>query len=218
MRGVEQIPWVYDLGLWFAEMAGFIRWRRWLAEGATGRILDVGTGTGRNLPWLAGAGPVVAIDPSRHNLRAARARRPGALLVRARAEALPFRDAAFDTVVSGMVFCSVDDPAAGLAEVRRVLGPGATLRMIEHVRSSSPWEGRWQDLIQPAWTRVSGGCRNNRHTERAVAEAGFEIDLTTRRVSGTMRRFVARMARADRGEAGGDGAGRQGRPLGCPPP
>jgi ubiquinone/menaquinone biosynthesis C-methylase UbiE len=192
MRGVEQIPWVYDLGLWVAERFGFIRWRRWLAEGARGRVLDLGTGTGRNLPWFAAAGPVVALDPGRHNLRAARTRRPGALLVRARAEALPFRGGAFDTVVSGMVFCSVEDPARGFAEVKRVLGAGGALRMIEHVRSSSPLEAWWQDLIQPAWTWVSGGCRNNRRTELAVAEAGFEIDPTTRRASGTMRRFVAR--------------------------
>jgi ubiquinone/menaquinone biosynthesis C-methylase UbiE len=193
MRGAEQIPWIYDLGLAVAERFGFIRWRRWLAEGAAGHTLDVGTGTGRNLPWMGAAGLVVAVDPSPHNLRAARARAPGALLVRARAEALPFRDGAFDTVVSGMVFCSVDDPAAGFAEVQRVLKPGATLRMIEHVRSSSPLQGWWQDLIQPAWTWAAGGCRNNRETERAVVEAGFEIDLATHRANGTMRRFVARV-------------------------
>jgi ubiquinone/menaquinone biosynthesis C-methylase UbiE len=192
MRGVEQIPWIYDLGLWVAERLGFIRWRRWLAEGARGATLDLGTGTGRNLPWLGGAGPVVAIDPCPYNLRAARARQPGAVLVRARAEALPFRDGAFDTVVSGMVFCSVDDPASGFAEVRRVLRTGGALRMIEHVRSSSPLEGWWQDLIQPAWTRVAGGCRNNRRTEQAVVVAGFDIDAATYRASGTMRRFVAR--------------------------
>jgi ubiquinone/menaquinone biosynthesis C-methylase UbiE len=192
LRGVEQIPWLYDLGLWFAERFGFIRWRRWLAEGATGRTLDLGTGTGRNLTWFLVAGPVVAVDPSPHNLRAARARSPGAMLVRARAEALPFPDGSFDTVVSGMVFCSVDVPMAGLAEVRRVLAPRGTLRVIEHVRSSSPLEAWWQDLIQPAWTCLAGGCRNNRDTERAVVEAGFEIDPATHRASGTMRRFVAR--------------------------
>jgi ubiquinone/menaquinone biosynthesis C-methylase UbiE len=200
VRGVEQIPWIYDLGLWLAERLGFLRWRRWLAEGARGSTLDLGTGTGRNLPWLGAAHPVMAIDPSRHNLRAARARRPGALLVQARAEALPFRDGAFDTVVSGMVFCSVDRPAEGLAEVKRLLRPRGSLRMIEHVRSSSPLEAWWQDLIQPAWTLVAGGCRNNRETERTVVEAGFEIDPTTRRASGTMRRFVARVSAAPRSD------------------
>jgi ubiquinone/menaquinone biosynthesis C-methylase UbiE len=192
MRGVEQIPWLYDLGLAVAERFGFIRWRRWLAEGSTGRTLDLGTGTGRNLAWFGAAAPVAAVDPSPHNLRAARARAPGAMLVRARAEALPFRDGTFDTVVSGMVFCSVDDPAAGFAEVRRVLARDGLLRMIEHVRSTSALEGWWQDLIQPAWTCLAGGCRNNRDTERTVVEAGFEIDPATHRASGTLRRFVAR--------------------------
>jgi ubiquinone/menaquinone biosynthesis C-methylase UbiE len=196
VRGIEQIPWLYDLGLWVAERLGFIRWRRWLSEGARGVTLDLGTGTGRNLPWFAGAGPVVAIDPCPQNLRAALARQPGAVLVRARAEALPFRDGAFHTVVSGMVFCSVDQPALGFAEVKRVLKAGGALRMIEHVRSSSPLEARWQDLIQPAWTWMAGGCRNNRQTERTVVEAGFEIELATRRASGTMRRFVARVKSA----------------------
>ena len=170
-----------------ASSAGAGGWRK----GPRARTLDLGTGTGRNLTWFAAAGPVVAIDPSPHNLRAARARAPGAMLVRARAEALPFRDGAFDTVVSGMVFCSVDEPAVGFAEVQRVLSSGGTLRMIEHVRSSSPLEAWWQDLIQPAWTWAAGGCRNNRETEQAVVEAGFEIDLGTHRASGTMRRFVA---------------------------
>jgi SAM-dependent methyltransferase len=192
MRGVEQIPWLYDLGLWLAERLGFLRWRRWLAEGATGPTLDLGTGTGRNLPWLVTATTVVGVDPSPDNLRAARARRPGALLVRARAEALPFRPGCFETVVVGMVFCSVDDPLAGLAEVQRLLRPDGTLRMIEHVRSSSPLEGWWQDLIQPAWTWASGGCRNNRQTERTVVEAGLVIDPASHRASGTMRRWVAR--------------------------
>ena len=192
MRGLEQIPWLYDLGLWFAERLGFLRWRRWLAEGATGPTLDLGTGTGRNLPWLTAATTVVAVDPSPDNLRAARARQPGALLVRARAEALPFRPGSFETVVSGLVFCSVDDPLAGLAEVRRLLRPGGTLRMIEHVRSTRPLAGWLQDLVQPAWTWAAGGCRNNRQTERTVAEAGFVVDPATRRESGTMRRWVAR--------------------------
>jgi ubiquinone/menaquinone biosynthesis C-methylase UbiE len=199
MRGVEQIPWLYDFGLSVAERLGFIRWRRWLAEGAGGRTLDLGTGTGRNLAWFAAASLVTAIDPCPDNLRAARARAPAALLVRARAEALPFRDGAFDTVVSGMVFCSVDDPATGFAEVKRVLARGGALRMIEHVRSSSALEAWWQDLIQPAWTWVAGGCRNNRQTERAVVEAGFVIEPATRKASGTMRRFVARASPASTG-------------------
>jgi ubiquinone/menaquinone biosynthesis C-methylase UbiE len=192
MRGLEQIPWLYDLGLWVAERGGFGRWRRWLPGGAAGRTLDLGTGTGRNLPWLCAGARAVALDPHPQNLAAARRRAPHVPLVRARAEALPFRDGAFDTVLSGLVFCSVDDVPAGLAEVRRVLRPGGTVRLLEHVRSTSRLEARWQDLVQPAWTWVAGGCRPNRETEQAVLAAGFEIDTASRGASGTFRRLVAR--------------------------
>jgi SAM-dependent methyltransferase len=97
----------------------------------------------------------------------------------------------FDTVVSGLVFCSVDEPARGLAEVGRVLAPGGALRMLEHVRSERPRWARWQDRLQPAWTRITGGCRPNRDTERAVEAAGFRIDAASRRARGNMRRLVA---------------------------
>jgi ubiquinone/menaquinone biosynthesis C-methylase UbiE len=194
MRGLEQIPLLYDLGLWLAELGGFGRWRRWLPGGAAGRTLDLGTGTGRNLPWLPEGAAAVGVDPCPQNLGAARRRAPHVPLVRARAEALPFRAGAFETVLSGMVFCSVDDPAAGLAEVERVLRPGGTLRMLEHVRSGQGLVARWQDLIQPAWTRCTGGCRPNRDTEQAVLSAGFELLTVGREARGTWRRLVVRPA------------------------
>jgi ubiquinone/menaquinone biosynthesis C-methylase UbiE len=192
MRGIEQIPWLYDAGMTLLEATGLIEWRRWLVAGATGRVLDVGCGTGRNLAMLAPGRHAVGIDPCIHSLRKARQRAPAAWLVQARAEALPFRDGAFDTVTTGLVFCSVTDPPAGLRELRRVLAPAGTLRMLEHVRSPVAWQARLQDLTQPAWTWVTGGCHPNRDTEKAVSGAGFAIDAGTRRASGSMRRFVAR--------------------------
>lgn len=191
MRGLEQIPWLYDAFCWLAERTGLNRWRAWLTRDAKGLVLEVGAGTGRNLP-LYGATSVVAIDLSRDALLAARARAPGVPLVLASAEALPFRGGTFDTVVSGLVFCSVDAPLTGLAEVRRVLAPSGQLRMLEHVRSNSRLYAAWQDLIQPVWTKVAGGCRPNRATEDAVRSAGFVIDEAGYRAQGTMRRFVAR--------------------------
>ncbi len=192
MPGVEQIPWLYDATQALAERGGLGRWRRWLAGGASGRTLEVGCGTGRNLALLPAGVLAVAVDPFPPNLRRARRRAPAALLVRARAEDLPFRGGVFDTVLSGLVFCSVSDPGAGLREVRRVLAAGGALRMLEHVRSTSALWGRVQDLVQPAWTFVAGGCHPNRDTERAVEEAGFRIDAEGRRARRGMRRFQAR--------------------------
>jgi ubiquinone/menaquinone biosynthesis C-methylase UbiE len=191
VRGVEQIPWLYDLGLAFAEARGLGRWRRWLARGATGRTLDLGAGTGRSLPLLSPGVFAVAADPHREALHRARRRAPAVPLVVARAEALPFRSGAFDTVLSSLVLCSVGDPDAALAEARRVLRPGGTLRLLEHVRNRGVL-GRLQDLVQPAWTAFTGGCHPNRDTEGAVERAGFAIDPATRRAKGVLRRLEAR--------------------------
>lgn len=190
MRGVEQIPWLYDLGLALLERTGLARWRGWLVRGAAGRALDLGTGTGRNLPLFPPGAPAVALDPHPHNLVRARRRGPSVPLVVARAEALPFKDGVFDTVVAGLVLCSVEDPGAALAEARRVLRPGGALRLLEHVRSEG-LAGKVQDLLQPAWTAFTGGCHPNRETERAVAAAGFAVDPASRRARGSLRRFVA---------------------------
>jgi ubiquinone/menaquinone biosynthesis C-methylase UbiE len=194
VRGLEQIPWLYDAFCAGAERLGLVRWRRWLTDGARGRTLDLGCGTGRNLPLMPAGVTVVGVDPAWAPLARARGRAPGASLVAARAEALPFRAASFDTVVSGLVLCSVDDPARALAEVRRVLRQDGALRALEHVRSTRRWKARVQDTIQPLWTRLSGGCRPNRETERAVEAAGFRVEGAERRARGDLRRFTARPA------------------------
>jgi SAM-dependent methyltransferase len=188
VRGIEQIPWLYDAGMSLQDRFGLMRWRRWLASGVRGRVLEVGCGTGRNLPLYEGA--VVGFDPVLESVRVAKRRAPRALLLVASAEALPFREGAFDTVVSSLVFCSVPDPAKGLAEAKRVLAPGGALRMMEHVRSPSRITGRLQDFVQPAWTWILGGCHPNRETEKTVEGAGFAIE--ERKAKGVMRRFVAR--------------------------
>jgi len=192
MRGVEQIPWLYDAWCSVAERFGLRRWREWLVGGARGRTLEIGCGTGRNLPLYSGGSRVVAIEPWAAALARARRRAPSAVLVQASAEALPFRASVFDTVVSGLVFCSVADVATGLAEVRRVLRPHGTLRMIEHVRATQPWKARFQDRFERAWIRCTGGCHWNRDTEGAVRRAGFAIDPATLRARGEMRRFAAK--------------------------
>jgi ubiquinone/menaquinone biosynthesis C-methylase UbiE len=194
MRGIEQIPWLYDAICALCEATGLARWRSWLVAGARGRVLDLGCGTGRNLPLLPAGTRAVGLEPSWEALRRARRRAPRVPLVVGKAEALPFRDAAFDTVLSGLVFCSVPDPRQGLREVRRVLRPDGELRMLEHVRATRAWKARLQDLLQPAWTRITGGCHLNRETERAVEAGGFRSDDGNRRAKGEMRRRAARPA------------------------
>jgi ubiquinone/menaquinone biosynthesis C-methylase UbiE len=194
VRGIEQVPWLYDAGMVLLEKTGLGRWRAWLAGGVgPGRVLDLGCGTGRSLPLYGSGVRAVGLDPCHESLLTARRRRPGVPLVRARAEALPFRDGAFDTVVSGLAFCSVSDVPLGLAEVRRVLRAGGVLRMLEHVRSTARVAAQLQDLTQPAWTWLTGGCHPNRETEAAVAAAGFVVDPASHRAQGSLRRFAARV-------------------------
>jgi ubiquinone/menaquinone biosynthesis C-methylase UbiE len=191
MRGLEQIPWLYDAAMALAERGRLRRWREWLVGGAWGLVLELGCGTGRNLPLYPRGARVVAVDPHWPSLLAARRRAPGVPLVQARAEELPFRDGAFETTVAALVLCSVEDPGASLSEVRRVLAAAGTLRMIEHVRGRAAWCAWLQDAAQRPWTWLTGGCRPNRDTERSVTAAGFHIEQQGRRTSGVMRRFAA---------------------------
>jgi len=194
VRGLEQIPWLYDGLCAVLERTGLGPWRRWLASSAHGRTLDVGCGTGRGLPLYGPGVRPIGLDPTWDSLGRARRRAPGVPLVQGSAEALPFRDGTFDTVVASLVFCSVSYPARGLAEVKRVLRPDGRLRMLEHVRSRRAWKAAFQDRVQPLWTWASGGCHPNRDTERAVEAAGFVIDAEDRAEMADMRRFSARAA------------------------
>jgi ubiquinone/menaquinone biosynthesis C-methylase UbiE len=192
VRGAEHIPWLYDAFMAVVERSGLLRWRLWLVRGARGRTLDIGAGTGRNLLYFRNGARAVALDPDRAMLRRARRRAPTVPLVVGRAEALPFRDGTFDTVVSALVFCSVADPVQGLRETRRVLVRGGSLRMMEHVRSRSRIGAWWQDAVQPAWTWCAGGCHPNRDTEANVRAAGFAIGADSYGARGNMRRYAAR--------------------------
>ena len=128
---------VYDAVMWPFERAAVGAWRRRLAARARGRVLEIGTGTGAQLRWYAPDVEVTALEPDatmreRARRRAARAA-ARATVVDGRAEELPFADASFDAAVSAFALCTVADPAAALAELRRVLVPGGTLLLLEHV-------------------------------------------------------------------------------------
>jgi ubiquinone/menaquinone biosynthesis C-methylase UbiE len=106
--------------------------------------------------------------------RAAELRRE-VTLVEAPAEALPFEDGSFDTVVSLAVLCTVDDPSRVLQEIPRVLRPGGRFVFLEHVRSSDPKLAQWQDRLERPWGWIAGGCHPNRRTLEAIERAGFEV-------------------------------------------
>jgi len=190
MRGIEQIPWLYDLSMLM--LPGIRRWRGELVAQARGRVLEVGCGTGLMLPLYPPGVDLAGIEPQRAALDRACARAHGARLLQGTVESLPFASHSFDAVVSGLVFCSVPEATRGLAEVYRVLKPDGRLLMLEHVHARSR-SGRWiLDRIQPGWTLITGGCHPNRDTERAVERAGFTIERAHYRARGLLRRFVAR--------------------------
>src|SRR5215204_5109667 len=153
--------------------------RRRLLAGARGAVLEIGGGTGANLAHYRDVDRVVVTEPDpfmrrRLDQKLAEARVP--LEVSATgAEALPFPDGSFDTVVSTLVLCTVPDQESALEEVRRVLRPGGRLLFIEHVRAAGS-TARWQDRLDPLWGRLHGGCHPNRDTVAAIEEAGFEIE------------------------------------------
>jgi ubiquinone/menaquinone biosynthesis C-methylase UbiE len=168
---------VYDALMWPFERAAVGAWRRRVAAGARGRVLEIGSGTGAQLRWYAPGTHVTALEPddgmrARMDRRALEAR-ASVRVVGGRAEELPFADGSFDAAVSAFALCTVADPAAALAELRRVLVPGGALLLLEHVHLA--WEpGRTlQTAAAPAWAAVAGGCRLDRDTLRSAAAAGF---------------------------------------------
>jgi SAM-dependent methyltransferase len=156
----------------------FAEHRRKALASASGRVLEIGGGTGFNLPHYPGTiDELVVTEPNAGMLRRARRRaadRP-MTFVQAAAESLPFEDSSFDTVVSTLVLCSVDDVDRALAEVHRVLRPGGQLIFVEHVRSSDPRTARWQDRLERPWHALADGCHPNRATLERLEAGPFEL-------------------------------------------
>lgn len=179
---------LYDFYMLPHELWGVGRRRRRVARDAIGLVLDLGAGTGLNLPHYRKARMVVAVEPDPGMLRQAGRRAMTAKipvhLVLARGEALPFSDGAFNTVAATLVFASISDAAAAAREVVRVLKADGIFRFFEHFRSASPLFAGLQDLVTPFWRRLVGGCEPNRDVLRIFAEAGFEV-LETTKLRGT---------------------------------
>ena len=176
----------YDHIMSASETATLQTHREALIPQAAGRVLEIGGGTGANLPFYAGLETLTVTEPERpmmHRLqRRLRGRSPEALLVRAPAEDLPFEDDSFDVAVSTLVLCTVDDQPRALRELRRVLKPGGRLLFIEHVRADDERLARWQDRLNGLQTRLGHGCNCNRPTIETITAAGFDITTLERDV------------------------------------
>lgn len=183
--------WFYDLFMSPLERLGLARARRRLVANLRGRVLELGTGTGLLFSAYENP-PAVAIDVDASGFVRARRRDPRVALVRADAQALPFRDGAFDAVVETLSLCSVPDPVAALAEARRVLKPGGELRLLEHVRPPGPVLARLFDWLAPAWLRLSGGCHLERRTGLLVGPAGFTVSSMREKARGIVAEIRAR--------------------------
>jgi ubiquinone/menaquinone biosynthesis C-methylase UbiE len=169
----------YDRMMARVERAGLHRKRQDLLGEASGRVLEIGAGTGANLPlYGAQIASLTVTEPEAHMMRRlvrkARDQVRATTVVQAPAEDLPFRDGTFDTAVATLVLCSVDDQRRAVTELRRVLRPGGSLLFFEHVRSGDPRTARLQDRLN--WlNRFTVCCECNRQTLRTIQDAGFTV-------------------------------------------
>jgi ubiquinone/menaquinone biosynthesis C-methylase UbiE len=156
-------------------------------SGAHGRLLIIGSGPGHDLDHLPPAvTSVVAIEPSAsmreaslHRVEATRARGIEVELVDAVGEHLPLPDDSVDSVLFAYVLCTVESVEQVLSEVRRVLHPGGTVCVLEHVRAEpGTWTDRMQRVVSVGglWPRLTGGCQCRRETREALAQAGFHVE------------------------------------------
>jgi ubiquinone/menaquinone biosynthesis C-methylase UbiE len=190
-RGMEDHPIFarfYDRLLAKPERSGLAEMRRELLAQASGRTLELGAGTGHNLAFYTDrVSELVLSEPDPHMARRLREQlesdppAPAKVeVIEAQAEDLPYDDGSFDTVVSTLVFCTVEDPARAVAEARRLLVEGGALLFLEHVRSENRRLAWWQDRLERPWGFFAGGCHPNRATEQTLADAGLWIERLDR--------------------------------------
>jgi ubiquinone/menaquinone biosynthesis C-methylase UbiE len=172
---------VYDAVLAPTEWMGMRDQRRRLMEGLSGRVVEVGAGTGLNVQlYPITAREVHAVEPDQHMLERLRSKADGSstrlYLYRADAHHLPFADGVFDAAIVTFALCTIPDPERALDEAHRVVRSGGVLRFLEHVRSQKNWTAGWQDRATPLWGRISGGCRLNQATVEILAATRWELD------------------------------------------
>ena len=192
----------------FAQVHGFIvereptvikQARRTLFDSLAGEVLEVGAGTGVNFRYYPDGVSLTASDYSPHMMRKleqpARDASIPITLRQADAQKLPFKTNSFDHALVTLVFCSVPNPPAGFAELERVVRPGGTVRLLEHVQSTSARTSNLQRWITPVWKHIGDGCHLNRDTVATIEASGLAID-DVHEVDGTPPLFPIKVIRA----------------------
>lgn len=184
----------YDESMALFERVWFSGGREWLGARARGRVLEVAVGTGSNVLHFPADAVVTGVDLSTAMLAQAKARLARAgravTLLEADAEQLPFDDAAFDTVVCALALCSIPHPDRAIREMHRVLVPGGSLLLLDHVASSWPPLRLGQRLVEVVSVRAAGE-HFTRRQRPLVEAAGFTIDEAERLKAGTIERVRA---------------------------
>jgi ubiquinone/menaquinone biosynthesis C-methylase UbiE len=185
----------YDRQMTKVEKAGLRARREGLLAGAAGQVLEIGAGTGSNLRFYGPAVESLTLtEPETPMLRRLERKvseqAPGATVLRAPAEDLPFEDATFDVAVSTLVLCGVDDQPRALRELRRVLRPGGQLLFIEHVRSGDSHLARSQDRMN-GFNRFMVGCDCNRPTLDSIRKAGLSVTRVEHTTMAKVPRFAS---------------------------
>ena len=171
-------PW-YDLIEGLPDVLGVRSLRRRLLHQASGKVLEVAVGTGKNLRYYPDGCQVTAVDVSREMLRIARKRAAKLSMdvnfLLADTEALPFSDRSFDTVVSSLTTCTFPNPVIALQEMARVCRNDGKILLLEHGRSDRKWLGRWQDRLADRNVKALG-CHWNREPLELVRQAGLKVN------------------------------------------
>ena len=162
-----------------------MRQRQKVVPGASGRVLEIGIGSGLNLPVYdpARVEMVFGLDPSEEITRIARTAAVEVPFevefLNAPAERIPLQDGTVDSVVTTYTLCTIADPLPALAEMARVLRPGGRLLFCEHGAAPDAAVRKWQDRVEPVWRPLSGGCRLNRDIPEILSGGGFQVDQLT---------------------------------------
>jgi len=172
------IPLLINLTMRRRDLAAY---RSRVVPAANGRVLEIGIGSGLNLPFYSlNVERLIGLDPSpkllsmvRRNLRPDA---PSLELIEGSAEAIPLENDSIGTVVTTWTLCSIPDAGRALREMHRVLRPTGRLLFIEHGRAPEPNVRWWQDRLTPAWKRIGGGCHLNRAIQTLIEDSGFQFD------------------------------------------